>query len=545
MREGDKLQPTFDDALWDLVRRTSAPWGKEFFLELTHGLATALRVQFASVSELTESGRLRTLAVWRGEDWGDELEYDLDGTPCGAVVESGSICFFASGVRERYPRDSLLSAWGVESYLGAPLKSSTGEVIGNLCLLDRGPLLDEERARAILVPFASRAAAELDRIRAERELLQQRAFLRQVLDINPSLIFAKDREGRFTLVNKTVADLYGTTIEGLIGKTDADFNPKKDEVAFFRKIDLEVMDTRQERFVREEPVTDASGRERWVQTFKRPIVGLDGQAHQVLGVSTDITELKRAREELLNRQKLEHEKVRAELEKVEGELVRQTRLATIGQIAASIAHELRNPLGSITNAVFYLRRRERDMDPKWDEYLGIISQEAHRSARIIGNLLEMSRPKIPDKIRIELGPMLRETCKLLEGGERIELDVLLDPDPFALDADGDQFRQVLSNLITNSVQAMGEGGGRIRVRGRRDERWVTVTFADDGPGIPSNLRETVFEPLFTTKSKGTGLGLSICRQILEKHGGTIEVLPATDGTTFEIRLPAEKGVRPL
>ena len=161
MSAGDELRPNFDEALWDLVRRTSAPWGKEFFLELTHGLAAALKVQFASVSELTESGRLRTLAVWRGEDWGDELEYDLAETPCGTVVESRRVCFFGRGVRELYPHDSLLSAWKVESYLGAPLQSSTGEIIGNLCLLDRAPILDEERARAILGPFASRAALEL------------------------------------------------------------------------------------------------------------------------------------------------------------------------------------------------------------------------------------------------------------------------------------------------------------------------------------------------------------------------------------------------
>jgi GAF domain-containing protein len=190
----DERRPTFDDALWELVRRTSAPWGKQFFLELTQGLAAALDVQFASVSELVEPGVLHTLAVWQGEEWGDEIEYRLVGTPCGMVVSTGEVCFYGQGVRDLYPHDPLLAAWGVESYLGAPLKSSTGEVIGNLCLLDREPLRDEPRARAILGPFASRAAAELDRIRTERELLRQRAFLRQVLDINPSLI-SKDRKG--------------------------------------------------------------------------------------------------------------------------------------------------------------------------------------------------------------------------------------------------------------------------------------------------------------------------------------------------------------
>lgn len=537
MKSEDDPQPNLDDALWELVRRTSAPWGKEFFLELTQGLATALRVQFASVSELAGSGRLRTLAVWRGEDWGDEIEYELQGTPCGTVIESGHVCFYGRAVRERFPHDPLLAAWGVESYVGAPLKASSGEVIGNLCLLDREPLLDETRARAVLGPFASRAAAELDRIRTERALEEQRAFLRQVLDINPSLIFAKDREGRFTLVNRALADAYGTTIEKLIGRTDAEFNPKEEEVAFFRKMDLEVMDTRQERFIPEESLTDASGRERWVQTFKRPIVGPDGHAHQVLGVATDITELKRMREELLERQKQEHDKVQAELRKVEGELVRQTRLATIGQIAASIAHELRNPLGSITNAVFYLRRREPELDPKWDEYLGIIVQEAERSDRIIGNLLEMSRPKVPGKEQLDLAAVLCETFARLKGAERVDLELSLDPDPFLVEADSGQLRQVMANLITNSIQAMSEGG-RIRVSGRLEGGSSVVTFRDDGPGILPEIREAIFEPLFTTKAKGTGLGLSICRQILERHGGSIQALSnGGGGAAFEIRLP--------
>jgi PAS domain S-box-containing protein len=135
---------------------------------------------------------------------------------------------------------------------------------------------------------------------AEVERLQprQRTFLRKVLDLDPNLIFAKDREGRFTLVNKAVADAYGTTVEDLLGKTDADFNPNKEEVEFFRKMDLEVMDSRQPRSIPEEKITEASGRERWLQTVKIPIIGDDGKADQVLGIASDITERKRVEEEL-------------------------------------------------------------------------------------------------------------------------------------------------------------------------------------------------------------------------------------------------------
>jgi PAS domain S-box-containing protein len=132
----------------------------------------------------------------------------------------------------------------------------------------------------------------------ERQVETQRRFLRQVIDTVPHLIFAKDREGRFTLVNEAVARVYGTTVQRLIGRTDADFNPKQEEVAFFREIDARVFETAQEHLVEEEKITDAAGRERWLRTIKRPLFGDDGSVVQVLGVATDITEERRFQREL-------------------------------------------------------------------------------------------------------------------------------------------------------------------------------------------------------------------------------------------------------
>ncbi len=132
------------------------------------------------------------------------------------------------------------------------------------------------------------------RQRASAALEAQRAFLGQVIDLNPNLIFAKDRQGRFTLVNQAVAKVYGTTVEELIGKTDADFTAHPAEVERFRADDLEVMDSLQEKFIPEETTTDATGQVRWLQTVKRPIIGEDGLAYQVLGVATDITAHKQA-----------------------------------------------------------------------------------------------------------------------------------------------------------------------------------------------------------------------------------------------------------
>lgn len=142
-----------------------------------------------------------------------------------------------------------------------------------------------------------------ERKRAEAELRKSHTFLRQVIDTNPDFIFAKDREGRFTLVNEAVAECYGSTVEELIGKTDADFNANAEEVEFFRQKDLEVMESLQERFIPEELITDSRGQIRWLQTVKRPILDDQGQAMMVLGAATDITERKRMEEILLQRER--------------------------------------------------------------------------------------------------------------------------------------------------------------------------------------------------------------------------------------------------
>jgi diguanylate cyclase (GGDEF)-like protein/PAS domain S-box-containing protein len=124
---------------------------------------------------------------------------------------------------------------------------------------------------------------------AAKRMEEQRALLRQVIDINPNLIFAKDKNGKFVLANQAVADVYGTTVDKLIGKTDEDFNPNDQEVMNFRKDDLEVIDTMQEKFIQEEIITDAQGVEHRLQTVKLPLINPGSSEIQVLGVSTDIT----------------------------------------------------------------------------------------------------------------------------------------------------------------------------------------------------------------------------------------------------------------
>jgi PAS domain S-box-containing protein len=160
------------------------------------------------------------------------------------------------------------------------------------------PIVEESGVGLVANQLLGIATDITERRQVEMALEQQRAFLRQVIDLNPNFIFAKDRQGRFTLANKALADAYGVTVDEMIGKTDAYFNPNIAETEHFRRDDLEVINSGRDKFIPAEPITDSQGKRRWLQTVKRAIVGADGVANQLLGVATDITERKRLEEQI-------------------------------------------------------------------------------------------------------------------------------------------------------------------------------------------------------------------------------------------------------
>jgi PAS domain S-box-containing protein len=191
------------------------------------------------------------------------------------------------------------------TFLFIAVRHSIGEMLGiaertaEIESLNEGLEAHVANRTAQLVAANSELEREVtDRKLAEAGLAEQRAFLRQIIDLNPNFVFAKDREGRFTLVNQAIAEAYGTTVEELLGKTDADFNPNQEEVESFVRNDLEVINTLTEKFIPEEVLTDAAGRVRWLQTIKRPIISPDGTAQQMLGIAADITTRKQAEKAL-------------------------------------------------------------------------------------------------------------------------------------------------------------------------------------------------------------------------------------------------------
>ncbi len=239
---------------------------------------------------------------------------------------------------------------------------------------------------------------------------------------------------------------------------------------------------------------------------------------------------------LLQSEQQEKQRVETQLEKVRDQLVRQTRLATIGQVSASIAHELRGPLGAIRNAVFLMKRKAPPERTEWIGKLDLVDREIVAADRIITELTAMSRGKKPDKKTVPLGPIISAARSRVAGRESVAWHISCEPDPFVVHGDADQLQQVLRNLFSNAIRAMS-AGGRITVEATRSDEYDQILVCDDGPGIPAEQRDQVFEPLFTGRSNGTGLGLTICRQIIERHGGTIDLVDSPQGAAFLIQLP--------
>lgn len=246
--------------------------------------------------------------------------------------------------------------------------------------------------------------------------------------------------------------------------------------------------------------------------------------------------------------------------RVYDQMKERDRLAVLGQMAAGLAHEIRNPLCAIKGAAQLLAdpAPEVFVDPASREFLGIILEEVDRLDRVVGNVLDLARPHDGTGLPTDVNATVRRTLQILSSepsSEELKVEATLDPTLPRVTIDPEQLRQVLMNLLRNASQAM-KGRGKIVVstrvrfgRGTRsgagaDDPFVELTVADNGPGIPDKVLANLFMPFFTTKDHGTGLGLAISQRIVQGAGGRIEVRSyERKGATFSVILPAALDAR--
>ena len=214
------------------------------------------------------------------------------------------------------------------------------------------------------------------------------------------------------------------------------------------------------------------------------------------------------------------------------------RLATIGQFAAGIGHELRNPLGVIESSAFLVARRLEHLqisDPSLARHMEKIATEVQRSNKTISDLLELARSSPLKRRSIEANEFIAKAVAHAHLPLDVNVEVTVPPGTM-LDIDPDQLARVVTNLLINASQAMG-GSGMIWIEARREGPRSVLLVRDDGPGIPADVKGRIFEALFTTKAKGNGLGLALCRRITEAHSGTVSLEPSDRGACFKITIP--------
>ncbi len=258
--------------------------------------------------------------------------------------------------------------------------------------------------------------------------------------------------------------------------------------------------------------------------------------------------LRRAREDVVRlnerlRESHEHLEERIaertrELEEVQATLLHQEKMAAFGLLAAGIAHEVGNPLASISSLVQLLRRRQQDEYTR--EKLELIEQQLRRIQTILRELIDFSRPGKRSIGPVRLADVISEALSIAryyKGGKNRQLLIDVPSDLPTFQADGDSLVQLFLNLVLNAIDATQQGG-TVRVRASRTKAYVEVCVEDDGPGVPAELRERVFEPFFTTKRTGTGLGLFVCRRIVEQLGGQLTLHESElGGAAFCVVLP--------
>jgi len=232
-------------------------------------------------------------------------------------------------------------------------------------------------------------------------------------------------------------------------------------------------------------------------------------------------------------------KRRFELKRVQEELIQANKYKVIGELAAGIAHEIRNPLGSIQGSIEILRKDYKPEDSKY-EFLNILLKEVQRLNKVITDFLNYAKPALPNLIDIEIDQLIGETVLILSPQavkKGISLKTELGKNLPRIKADPSQLKQAFINLILNSLESMDDKG-EITISAHQDKNRLKIVFQDNGKGMSGETKNKIFTPFFSTKEGGTGLGLGIVERIVQNHKGEIRVESKLGkGATFTLSFP--------
>ncbi len=367
----------------------------------------------------------------------------------------------------------------------------------------------------------------VQRKQAEEESRLSKTLLRDVIDLVPAFICAKDLDGRFILVNKKLTDFYGTTVNEMMGMLHADMCEDKEELRDILAADREVIESGKPKIIPEEMMENPDGSITILETYKIPFTAHDEPA--VLIVAADITKRKQAEEELQKVQKLK----------------------SIGTLAGGIAHDFNNILMGLFGNIS-IAKEELSKDHPVLKFLEEAEKCRNRATRLTKQLLTFAKGGEPVKEHISIGTLVEEIVRFGRSGSNVIPVFEQAEDLWMAEVDKGQMQQVFSNLTINANQAMPDGGHLFITLENADikenlvpnlnqGKYIKVTVRDEGTGINQKHLERIFDPYFSTKPAGSGLGLATTYSIINKHSGHIIVdSELGKGTTFTLYLPASK-----
>jgi PAS domain S-box-containing protein len=479
-----------------------------------------------------EPSRARSVAVVVEGHVVANDEFVLQGSPSEYALTMDSHVI-RQGVWEQYPQSPTMQRLRPEGMVGLRLTSSTGRHLGLLSALFREPLEQADFVMATLKIFAARAASELERRDADAHIREQAALL----DIAHEAILVKDLDGRISFWNKGAERTYGWTAAEVIGRTDAElFHGDLDALGVARAALMANGEWQGELLRRSRDGRETSVDVRWT------LVRNDqGEAKAVLSISTDVTEKRR----------------------LESQLIVSDRMASVGTLAAGVAHEINNPLAAVIANLDYIVEGLADKgDPAagragWIDALTLedirgplddAREAAQRVRFIVRDLKVFSRSPTeeangPVDVKATMESSVGMAWNEIRHRARLIKEYGVVP---PVEANEARLGQVFLNLLVNAAQALPEGDAdrnEIRIRTRLDGAQVIIEVSDTGAGIPPEIIGRIFDAFFTTKAvgAGTGLGLAICQRIVSDMGGQLTVESKVgSGTTFRVALPVAR-----
>lgn len=528
------IREQYEESIKTLVRCTVGLTGQDCLEEIVVNLCRWLQADGATIA-LVHDGYLEQRAGFCRGGGQPARRAAVDDFPAGDLLE-GRFCWYPDNARELFSGSDFFPINDITGFIGSPMLSDDGRVLGFVCSYAARPLQNIPHVEELMAVIASRAAAECERMRYERELAHSEEMLRTLFSSTAEAIVGLDLMGRVLFCNPSAVRILGYAGEGdligrdfcrLIALDTSGEDTADNDCPFIAAISRGEKITSEDGFF-----THRDGRPIPVEYWGHPMY----REQRLTGAVITFIDISRRKT-------------------LEQQLQHSQRMEAIGTLTGGIAHDFNNILTVISGYVGLLQSLYAD-DPQLQRKIRKIADAAERGSKLTHGLLAYSRKKSNPSTPVDLNQLILKVQELFGQviGESIQQTLTLAPEKLVVLADPSQLEQVLVNLATNARDAMPQGGVlAMSTEQTRIDRtfcqthgygepgdYALIRVEDTGIGIPEEIRQKIFDPFFTTKDtgKGTGLGLAMAWGIVKQHKGYILVRDNRErGSCFEIYLP--------